>query len=119
MVSRSLILIGLLLSTSSAWGLNFPLPDKLDQEILTDDSPTAWRPNSIEIQDFTPEWRGPEIKGVTFKLGEKSFDWVRSMEVLALPRARLHVLVENADSAVIEGGNGQQQLAVNETGRLE
>ncbi len=118
MYFRLVATICVLLVIPSAWGLNFIVPEKLDQEILSDDSPTAWAPNSIEVENFTPEWRGPAIEGVTFKLGEKSFDWVRSMDVLALPRARLHVTVENAAGAVVEGGNGQQSLALDDTGHL-
>ena len=109
------ILFFLLLTNTFA--ANFPLPERLDQEILADDSPTAWRQNKLGVEDFTPEWVGQPVEGVSFYLGKKSYDLVRSIDVLALPKARLKIIAENIQSGNACNGAGCQSFSKDSDGK--
>ena len=71
------------------------------EELLSESDPTAFAPNSLGIEDFILEWIDHPIEGVEPSLGEKSFQWVRTQEILILPRARIGVRVKGYDSGRI------------------
>ena len=82
-----------------------PLPDSVAHDVLSETVPTAFAPDDFEAADYAIEWQGgvaPE--GVQVTLGAKSLEWVRVMEVLAVPRARLRVEIAGGASGVILHG---------------
>lgn len=78
------------------------LDESLADEVLSESVPTAFGQVAWTSADFSLKWIGEAPSGVTVRLGEKSFEWVRVSEVLVVPRA---VLV--ADVVDVKGGSIQ------------
>lgn len=96
----------LFLCSAIAKAATLPLPASLAHEALSETVPTAFSPAGFEpvafdVPDFALEWRGDPLPGVEARLGEKSFEWVRAIEVLAIPRARLLLRVRDAEGGRI------------------
>lgn len=83
-----------------------PLPPSIAHDVLSETVPTAFVPAGFEemafdARDYVLDWQGAPIEGVEARLGEKSFEWVRVLEVLAIPRARLFLKVRDAQGGRI------------------
>jgi hypothetical protein len=52
-------------------------------------------PPDISESDFTVIWLGTPIPGVDAYIVDNSLQWVRTQEVLVLPRARVHLTIKN------------------------
>jgi len=111
----ALVLVHLVLSVDGK-ASSFPVPDRLDHEVLSEDSPTAWKPSRIGIGQFEAVWRDKPIEGVALSLGARSFDWVRSMDVLVLPRGQLVVRASEIEGGVVSASGASQQMAREEDG---
>jgi hypothetical protein len=85
-------------------------PSSLSQEVLSESVPTAFAPERLEAADFAVEWIGKPIEGVRFSLGRSSLEWVRVADVLALPRARLMLEVDDVQAAQVWSGGFVQAL---------
>ncbi len=112
MIQRLLVALAILQLACSvdARASSFPIPASLDHEVLSEDSPTAWKPTRIGIAQYEAIWRDPPIEGVSLGLGTRSFDWVRSMDVLVLPRGQLIVRANDIDGGVVTASGASQQF---------
>ena len=103
--SNTLVLL-LLFFSPLALAYTQPLPQSVAQEVLSESLDTGFivsdilRPMDLSVKDFSVEWIGAPIPGVRFALGENSLEWVRIVDVLVVPRARLLVSAEG-----FEGGH--------------
>ncbi|OFZ81093.1 MAG: hypothetical protein A2583_10985 [Bdellovibrionales bacterium RIFOXYD1_FULL_53_11] len=88
------------------------LPESVLAEALSETVPTAFEPVDFSAADFTVEWVGRPVPGVEYRLGRRSFEWVRSGEVFLLPRGSLIVSVENTTGGQLVNGGFVQALAV-------
>ena len=100
------------------------LPTNLVNDTLSETVPTAFAPDvSLTAADWTAEWAGPPIPGVSLALGARSLEWVRVADVIVLPRAHLVVEAEEAEAGqarnvgfsqamTIENGRGSLDLPV-------
>ena len=106
--SRCLIAILFFCSFSVHFALAgvLPLPQSVAQEVLSESLDSGFivsdilRPMDLSVKDFTVEWIGAPIPGVRFAVGEKSLEWIRIVDILVIPRARLMISAEG-----FEGGH--------------
>src|SRR4051812_40379634 len=91
----ALLELGGLNSTANA-AVTQPLPPSLAFEALSETMPTAVEPAAYSAEDFTLEWDGPAIPGVSAGLQARSLEWVRVQDVLVMPRARVRLYAERA-----------------------
>jgi hypothetical protein len=74
------------------------LPNSLEQEVLSESTPTAYAPTELSVADYDLVWDGPSPSGVDVRLGEQSLEWVRVLNVLAVARARILIRVTNGST---------------------
>jgi hypothetical protein len=114
LLARWLLLgVVFLLQTSSsrfAWGDVIHFPTSLPAAVLSESLPTAFAPNAIDVSDFDLIWVGDLIPGVELNLIEGSMQWVRVLETLVLPRARLSILVKKSESGLVSNGGFSQSF---------
>jgi hypothetical protein len=94
------------------------IPSDLTQEILSESVPSAFALENIQITDYEVYWINDPIDDVNFFLEDKSLQWVRIMDVLVLPRARLKVQFLKPTTFRIDyggfshGGESQLQFSI-------
>ena len=103
-------------SGSSCLASVIDIPASLPQAILSESVPTAFAPLDLQTDDFEIIWQGAAIPGVELSIETDSMQWVRVMEVLALPRARLHVQVSGASTGKITVAGFTQPFSGASTG---
>ncbi|MBI3535121.1 MAG: hypothetical protein HY072_06515 [Deltaproteobacteria bacterium] len=99
------------------------VPPSLSEEVLTESVPFVFPPNDFEAIDYKIEWLGQALEDVSVTLATGSLQWVRTIDVLLLPRGRLVVKAKNIESGKlfnkgfhqafsIASGEGQAELPV-------
>lgn len=99
------------LSVPAAEASIVSLPGSLAHEVLSESVPTAFAPFGLSVADYAFEWDGPAIEGVELRLVEGSLWWVRAMDVLSLPRARVEILAKGAEGGRVSNAGFSQALA--------
>lgn len=94
------------------------LPPSLAPLVLSDTVPFAFRPVDFGAEDFVIEWAGTPIPGVEFRLGEESIEWVRVVDAMVLPRARLILKARGFEGGVVTNAGFSQAFVRNAEGAL-
>ncbi len=78
-------------ASPALWGLGLDIPLDLTREILSEAVPSANSIAGINVEDFTTDWEGEPPPGISVAIESKSLQWVRVVDVLALPRGRMRI----------------------------
>lgn len=95
------------------------LSPSVAEEILSKTTTLVLNPPEIETADFQLEWSGKPIEGVRFEILPGSLQWVRTSEVLMLPRGRMALHVANAKSGQIQNASYTQSMVAGTDGSLQ
>jgi hypothetical protein len=104
--------LGLALSEMPAHAMITTLPPSLAQDVLSETVPTAFAPFDLSTEDYVLEWVGAPIAGVELKLAPESLQWVRVMEVLSLPRARLRLTAKQVQGGRVTNAGFHQAMTL-------
>ncbi len=119
-MGRILIALALCLSRGSAvWATTLELSPSVAEEILSKTTTLVLNPPEIETEDFQLEWSGKPIDGVRFEILPGSLQWVRTSEVLMLPRGRMALHVANAKTGQIQNAGYTQSMVPGADGALQ
>jgi hypothetical protein len=83
-----LVLLG---PVASSWANKLRLPADIINEILSEAVPSANPLADLQVDDFEPFWEGSALPNVSVVLEKESLQWVRTLDVLVLPRARMRL----------------------------
>ncbi|MGK5087731.1 hypothetical protein WDW86_09250 [Bdellovibrionota bacterium FG-2] len=92
------------------------LPNSVIANLLSESVPTAFAPIDFQAADFSIEWENSPPAGVRAFIETGSIQWVRVSEILVLPRARLAIEVDGAESGRVQTGGGTQAFEIQTSG---
>ncbi len=116
MRSFLLLCLGLItFATPQAFASPLTLPHSVISDLLSESVPTAFPPIDFQAGDFAIEWDKSAPQGVRAFIEKRSIQWVRVSEMLVLPRARLAVEVDGAESGRAQTGGGTQSFEIQGT----
>jgi len=110
-VARALLLLfcsGGLAGASAAQPLSFA--EKVSQELMSEAVPTAFEVAPFREADFQVRWTEAAPSGVHMELVSGSLTWVRVGRLLVLPRGRVRVSVQGAETVQLQVGGSVQQI---------
>ncbi|MBU6375312.1 MAG: hypothetical protein KGQ59_04910 [Bdellovibrionales bacterium] len=79
------------LNASRAGALEFVLPERIDEELISEAVPTAFEVAPFLEADFEIGWKKSAPPGVRLEIVPGSLTWVRVSRYLVLPRARVRI----------------------------
>jgi hypothetical protein len=88
------------------------IPESLVSEVLSESLPTAFAPGELDVQNFGIVWSGQVLPGVKASLVSGSLQWVRVLEVVVLPRARMVIQFENIEAGQVLNAGFVQTIDV-------
>ncbi|NDD92507.1 hypothetical protein EBZ37_10520 [bacterium] len=93
-----------------ALALEFVLPERIDEELISEAVPTAFEVAPFREADFEIEWKQSAPQGVRIEIVPGSLTWVRVSRYLVLPRARVRIEVPSETMAQVRIGRSIQLL---------
>jgi hypothetical protein len=94
-----------LLFSEGLFASTLELPSDLATEILSEVAPSANPLEGISVTDYEIDWQGEAPPGAKAELETDSLQWVRIIDLLVLPRARMRLTFSSPLTArVIHGG---------------
>lgn len=111
--------LALLVLPRSGWATFLALPTSVAHDVLSETVPTAFAPDDFAAADYAIEWKGGQApEGVEVSLGAQSLEWVRVVEVLAIPRARLRVQIAGATAGSVAHAGFTTPFALGGDGKV-